>query len=355
MASDKTRQLEKSSGFLYGLDLAGVAGELSESDLKILAAMERSKEALTDYCEQNRDRLDQVLDAIYRKIVSALSGVDRRSFHVVARVVADYSLAYSNIFQNQADHEEGMYWESLIHTTSAQFGDVLYRDALERLTTKLGRKPEIDEAKAAWQLTWMKLNNEEEYANTKLEVALDVVIWKMLTAWVQLGCRQSETDIFGHNQLQLAPGYKNLPIGREAIANRITTAISKYHGSASAMSRYQVFAALLFPATEFPLFVFKGRSFQPIREERRRIKNFKALDPGSVLVWICDECKRQERPGFKGTDLVPKNVRRDKRPKLNQRVALTDSLPFWALTESRYMCNCWEESAGVLVPHFGQN
>jgi hypothetical protein len=353
----------------YDIDYSewvSAAAELDKQESKLIEALPDGDRELFTYLKSDPRRGRFVIEMIIEKCVEYLQGLD---VHETRRIViANVEMLLMTIKKIDDLNLDKVYNELL-----ADWGDeASYHADRENLKESMfheRRRKRIkitkrDLTEGENEALWMTCHSELEGHPLSKEIAIDVVIWKMLIAWLGAmtdeDVRASETDLFGANQLQLIQGSSGMVLGRSAIEARITKAADRYSGAPLNDHQtilHQTLVEELFPKAPVPLFWFKERPFLEKREERRSRKNplRKNLKIRKVKSWRCDSCTREFAPGESDRDLIPWTFRPDKRVGARAEVTLRDKLPEQAYEESRFMCTCWEQQAGVLHPTFDSN
>ena len=369
MAENTIRQLVLSAG-LGDFDIseyyAAETRRRSIQEAGLIEALPEGDKELFAYLKSHPDRGSAVIQMIIEKCKEHLQGADLTEIlravprvQILLRTINDIE---SSDFPRVAEEQErDAYYESMIYTSGVEFALQEFNTMREERMNRIGCELTDGEDSALWEIAHMRVATEQDRAKIVREIAIDVVIWKMLMAWLDAmtdeDVRASETDLFGANQLQLIQGSSGMVLGRSAIEARITKAANRYSGAT--LNNFntvvaQTWVQELFPSAPGPLFWLRGCPFLEKREERRSRKNplRKNLKIRKVKIWRCDSCTREFPPGESDRDLIPWTFRPDKRVGARAEVTLRDKLPEQAHEESRFMCTCWEQQAGVLCPIF---
>ncbi len=370
MAKNTIRQLVLSAG-LGDFDIseyhAAETRRRSIQEAGLIEALPEGDKELFAYLKSHPDRGSAVIQMIIEKCKERLQGADLteilRAVPRVQMLLQTINDIETSDFPRVAEEQElDAYYESMIYTSNAEFALLEFnRMRDERMNLTFGELTDGEDS-ALWEIAHMVgMETMQDRAKMVREIAIDVVIWKMLMAWLDAmtdqDVRASETDLFGANQLQLIQGSSGMVLGRSAIEARITKAANRYSGAP--LNNFntvvaQTWVQELFPSAPGPLFWLRGCPFLEKREERRSRKNplRKNLKIRKVKSWRCDSCTREFPPGESDRDLIPWTFRPDKRVGARAEVTLRDKLPEQAYEESRFMCTCWEQQAGVLHPTF---
>lgn len=350
----------------YDIDYSEWVSAAAEIDKKhelLVEALPEGRRELFTYLTSEPRHGRAVIEKITQKCVEYLQGLDvhetRREvitnvemLLMTIKKIDDLNLdkVYNELLADWGD-------EASYHADRENLKESMFHERRRKRIKKTKRDLSEGENEALWMICHSK-------PSLSKEIAFDVVIWKMLMAWLGAmtdeDVRASETDLFGANQLQLIQGSSGMVLGRDAIKERITKAADRYSGAPLNDHQtilHQTLVEELFPKAPVPLFWFKDRPFLEKRDERRSRKNplRKSLKIRKVKSWRCDSCTREFPPGESDGDLIPWTFRSDKRVGARAEVTLRDKLPEQAYEESRFMCTCWEQQAGVLCPTFDSN
>lgn len=351
---------------LDGVDFSSFFRSQSAREDELVGRLPLGRLDLVAYLKNDPDRMESIVDAILQRCRALLEDGDRSSIRgavpcVQALLQTVTEIESLELEKLREERDMAAYYESLEYTSGMELVEEDFRSMRDRRMERTGRDVSSAEEFALWELARLWVFDKEGFASMTANIAIDVVIWKMLLAWLQemtsTDVRASETDLFGANQLQLIEGYSGMVIGRSKIEELITQASLSYSGADLSDSKTviaQTKVEELFPRAPLPLFWWDGQPFTKYREDRRARKNFmrKSLTTTAVKTWRCDSCANSYKPGFSDNTLIPWDFRPDKRNGARTDVILRESLPEKAYPESRFMCTCWEKSAGVLYPVF---
>ena len=264
-----------------------------------------------------------------------------------------------NLAQRADSAELDDYYASISYQASSFVAEQTFQELHNKRYKRTGLPLHPAEESALWRIANLETSTRAEVEQFREAIATDVVIWKMLSAWLGEMTEDdpcaSETDLFGANQLQILKGSSGKFLGRDAIDKRITSASTHYAGAPrddfDTIFR-QTLVQELYPNGDSPIFWFRGKSYISLRKDRRSRKNRIHRATHKVLKWECESCTLTFDPGYSDDALIPWAYRTDKRIKPRREVTLVDRLPKQAFKESRFMCICWRENTGVLRPRF---
>ena len=333
----------------------------TEKELDLVNNLPLSHGNLVKYLQEEPERSNVVIERILDRCRDELArneGPENLQSVPHLQVLVNTISTIQNLVQKVATLELEAYLESTAHHMHSLTIDEVFREIREARRVRTSHQISPAEESALWQIA-NAFHSPHELQELRKKVAIDVVIWKMLRAWLEAMNNDdpcsSETDLFGANQLQLIRGSSGKMIGRSAIARRITTATESYSGTS--LNNFdivvrQTLVEELFPKVVTPLFWFENQPFAILRENRRVRKNRIHRPIREVEEWQCDVCANCVPPGYQNEDLVPWKFGPDKRIKSRKEVSLIDSLPDRAFAESRFMCTCWIDHGGLLCPQF---
>lgn len=367
MAENTIRQLVSTAAFDWDVSeyFDALERHRSVQEAGLIEALPEGDKELFAYLKSHPDRDSAVIEMIIEKCKEHLQGADLteilRAVPRVQMLLQTINDIETSDFPRVAEEQElDAYYDSMIYTSNAESALQEFNTMREkRMNLTFGELTDGEDS-ALWEIAH---SNDGDGLDAEMvrEIAIDVVIWKMLIAWLdamtEKDVRASETDLFGANQLQLIEGSSGMVLGRSAIEARITKAANRYSGAP--LNNFntvvaQTWVQELFPNAPGPLFWLRGCPFLEKRKDRRARKNLqrKNLKRLKVESWRCDSCEREFPPGESDRDLIPWTFRPDKRVGARAEVTLRDKLPEQAYEESRFMCTCWEQQAGVLCPTF---
>ena len=331
-------------------------------ELNLVLGLPERQPELIDYLMEYPDRKDDIVVHILDRCRETLNETSAMNNLQVALRIQYFGDALSrihklNLSQRATNKELQQYYDSVRYQAHNSITDQTFQELRNDRFKKTKRSLHPAQESALWSIAEIMNASEEKVKELQEAIAIDVVIWKMLSAWLSAMSeddpRASETDLFGANQLQLLKGSSGHFIGRDAIDRKITRACEYYAGAPledfTTIYR-QTLAEEFFPDIKSPLFWFDNNSYVVLREERRSRKNRTHRTTFKVAFWECDACSTKFESGHRDDALVPWSYRPDSRIKPRKEVTLVDRLPKQAFQESRFMCSCWRKKAGVLCP-----
>lgn len=347
------------------LDLGELMRDFSHQQARLgelVSQIPESSSAIRDLVESggvtSEVAVDQLLELVER-VVSDRRRIGRTNHDHLrpARMALDLIIQLEEREQARFEHD---WLESLEHDAANSEFDLWLAD----FSSDHSREPNADEYAVIHAFVFG--DGDLDSNQFREQVALDIVIHKMLEKWIDAGASDSLTDFFA-NRLQLLEGSKNMAASRDKVRRRVNEAAARYAAAdGPSFRRFHLAASIGFPTAPAGLFHFSGRHFFDLRDELKRVRRKSHPNLRPVATWVCDTCETTYAPGTAPAEVMPeRRVRNDSRLSRKKNdclaeelaaryVGYVDSLPKLAWEGDSFMCPCWRIKAGVLRPTFDQ-